>query len=1066
MRKLQNADPKVIKEQRDLINDLKNKVIILERELKAIQETTEKELEKYKGDYEALLAQRQDEEFNKDMQNHDLDGATKQITNLTNEIQAQQNYYDQELQKLQKQLNDKKNILGIENETLSIAQLQSKIKTLEQKLKETLIEKDETLKKVTMLNEELKIQEQHFKKEVQEQVQHASDLAKNSLLNDNKFVNLMTKLNDEQRKYFKEKSHFENNSKITSEMARQKVKELETELERQSKFFEQQTEKYELEIQMLKEFQNGISKDFEGKDDQIEILVEQVNKFKKDKKDALGVVKQRDIEINRMQKRISEMQKQLADYQYTQNKLMNGGSIRDFPRAPSASNDRDRSQIIGSRENRERLNNSNIILPEIKLARPQSQIRGGSGLPGVRNNILKMLGVETFFQKWNTSGNNDVIKSELLDQVIGDNSLKLDCVKRKQEFLLVLHQSFESNNAQIYEKATIIVSELVDAKWIQQNELVALNASRKIIKSLSPKRPTEDNNYAMSRHISSINLLCKLDKWDIEWNLAMSEEISKVAGVDTVISYLEQSQHDNYKAQAAQIVGMIAEEGSINNLFQEKDTLTILVDAMLHKQIIVKRNAAEALAFLIKDEQIRNQITNDRILHVCLNEHQKSTDQVYTENLLLIIMNLSLSKHFKPSIYESGLLDSLIYNMVNGHTPEEQIYAIRIAFNLCYNSEIKYRNYDKLAPYLLQILQQDKIDVSIQALILLKKMTENERTKIDNDLKVMPCLITCLKNDDKRIVDLGLKIMMSICENNPKTVLSEFDLKGQGISQCIEFYVNSNDQMLSLYSSQILCLYCLEGFVSEINQKGRIEFLNMLLKNFTADDEKIRIQAIKMMSLILQDQYIHDIVYQLSDFQFLINDINEMANYESLYAEEQDLLMYVLRIFGEFAKTAKMSEINATNGLLPICMKIVLDDQKFKKEVRIWALVIINRGCFHQVNDIGSRILQTCLTTNPPTFLTFLLNITDPEDIDLTSHCKNIWSYMEVFSATKNPILIQQFQQNYILIEKLIVGTKRTINSKSDISGHMRTVINNIRQANVEIDRMIKEATKKLAQQL
>jgi len=92
---------------------------------------------------------------------------------------------------------------------------------------------------------------------------------------------------------------------------------------------------------------------------------------------------------------------------------------------------------------------------------------------------------------------------------------------------------------------------------------------------------------------------------------------------------------------------------------------------MLHKQIIVKRNAAEGLAFLIKDENIRNGLSNDRILHVCLAEHQKSSDQVYSENLLLILMNLSLSKHFKPAIYESGLLDSLIYNIVNGHTTEE-----------------------------------------------------------------------------------------------------------------------------------------------------------------------------------------------------------------------------------------------------------------------------------------------------------------------------------------------------------------------------------------------------------
>ena len=52
----------------------------------------------------------------------------------------------------------------------------------------------------------------------------------------------MTKLNDEQRKYFKDKSQFENNVKITAEMARQKVKELETELEKQSRYFEQQSE--------------------------------------------------------------------------------------------------------------------------------------------------------------------------------------------------------------------------------------------------------------------------------------------------------------------------------------------------------------------------------------------------------------------------------------------------------------------------------------------------------------------------------------------------------------------------------------------------------------------------------------------------------------------------------------------------------------------------------------------------------------------------------------------------------------------------------------------------------
>ena len=150
---------------------------------------------------------------------------------------------------------------------------------------------------------------------------------------------------------------------------------------------------------------------------------------------------------------------------------------------------------------------------------------------------------------------------------------------------------------------------------------------------------------------------------------------------------------------------MIAEEGTINQLLLDMDTLNILVDAVMSKTILVKRSAAEALAFLVRDDAVRQTLTNDRVLQVCLGELSKSADQILTENLLLILMNLSLAKLFKPALFESGVLDSLVYNMVNGHTPEEQIYSIRIAFNLCYNSELKAKNYDKLNPYIAQILR-------------------------------------------------------------------------------------------------------------------------------------------------------------------------------------------------------------------------------------------------------------------------------------------------------------------------------------------------------------------------
>jgi len=143
------------------------------------------------------------------------------------------------------------------------------------------------------------------------------------------------------------------------------------------------------------------------------------------------------------------------------------------------------------------------------------------------------------------------LKSELIDKLISDNQLKLEAVRRKQDLLSLLFQAFENNVPVVYEKATIVVSDLVDSKWVQSSEIVSLNAIKKIIRTLSPKKPTEDTNYAMGRQLSALNMLCKLDKWDMDWVQGYSEEISKVAGIDTVIHFVEQSQHDNYRAQAA-----------------------------------------------------------------------------------------------------------------------------------------------------------------------------------------------------------------------------------------------------------------------------------------------------------------------------------------------------------------------------------------------------------------------------------------------------------------------------------------------------------------------------------
>lgn len=150
----------------------------------------------------------------------------------------------------------------------------------------------------------------------------------------------------------------------------------------------------------------------------------------------------------------------------------------------------------------------------------------------------------------------------------------------------------------------------------------------------------------------------------------------------------------------------------------------------------------------------------------------------------------------------------------------------------------------------------------------------------------------------------------------------------------------------------MLTSFALQGFVTDINAKGRTDLYNTLFKNFTAEDEQVRIQSIKLMSLLVAETAIHDMVLNITDFQFLCTDIEEMSAYPNLYPEEQDMLVSVLRIFAELSKTPRIAELNLSNSILSQSARI-LSESKFTKEPKIWALTIINRCCMIQLNTIN-----------------------------------------------------------------------------------------------------------------
>ena len=83
---------------------------------------------------------------------------------------------------------------------------------------------------------------------------------------------------------------------------------------------------------MLKEFQIQFQKDVTMKEDQVQLMLEEVERYKKEKKEAMTILKNRDIELQRANQRIQELQKLNGDFQIMQSKLLLGNKeVKGMP---------------------------------------------------------------------------------------------------------------------------------------------------------------------------------------------------------------------------------------------------------------------------------------------------------------------------------------------------------------------------------------------------------------------------------------------------------------------------------------------------------------------------------------------------------------------------------------------------------------------------------------------------------------------------------------------------------------------------------------------------------------
>lgn len=112
------------------------------------------------------------------------------------------------------------------------------------------------------------------------------------------------------------------------------------------------------------------------KEDQIQILLEEVDRYKKEKKEAMTILKNRDIELQRANQKVLDLQKLNTDFSIMQSKLL---LQKDGTMAKGMSSERLNSGTLGGIASRADLNKSTleparhqgIKLPEI-AGRPSS----------------------------------------------------------------------------------------------------------------------------------------------------------------------------------------------------------------------------------------------------------------------------------------------------------------------------------------------------------------------------------------------------------------------------------------------------------------------------------------------------------------------------------------------------------------------------------------------------------------------------------------------------------------------------------------------------------------------
>ena len=187
----------------------------------------------------------------------ELEVASTQIGQLKQELQIQQTYYENQVAQARAGVEaEQGEQFTVKDSYALMNKLEEKTRIandLEDRLKAALAEKDTAVQMVSVLQKELKLQEEHFQNTIGTQANYYERLAEKSVNDEKQIKDLLQKLTKDQDALQKAKQSQAQSVRAVQDMGLDQVKLLQSELDRQNEYFKKEEKRYLSEILELQE---------------------------------------------------------------------------------------------------------------------------------------------------------------------------------------------------------------------------------------------------------------------------------------------------------------------------------------------------------------------------------------------------------------------------------------------------------------------------------------------------------------------------------------------------------------------------------------------------------------------------------------------------------------------------------------------------------------------------------------------------------------------------------------------------------------------------------------------